>query len=200
MTAAYVFDNYHRLAVQLQNAAFVNQLSAGRTDPARVVFNTEECVKFVGLASYSKNKRLFDCAFPGELSDASGDPGTVEEWITCLHNRTRESHLVTGSMRLVSPEYEVIELHVLRAEWVARYWLSTLADVEQYPIQVPSWEGLGYLKDNDRTVLIHLCEYPRATLRPGQRVHVISCNCKPGIKINKCRKCKCGKHGVPCSK
>ena len=48
-------------------------------------------------------------------------------------------------MRLVSPEYEVIELHVLRAEWVARNWLSTLAGVEQYPIQVPSWEGLGYL-------------------------------------------------------
>ena len=103
-------------------------------------------------------------------------------------------------MRLVSPEYEVIELHVLRAEWVARNWLSTLAGVEQYPIQVPSWEGLGYLKDDDGTVLMHLREHPRATLRPGQRVHVISCNCKPGIKKNKCRTCKCGKHGVPCSK
>ena len=50
VTAAYVFDNYHRLTVPLQNAAFVKQLGAERTGSAQVVLNTEECVKFIGLA------------------------------------------------------------------------------------------------------------------------------------------------------
>lgn len=61
-----------------------------------------------------------------------------------------------------------------------------------YPV---GWD----VKDADGAVLMHLRDSPRATLRPGQRVHVISCICKPGNKRNKCRTCECGKHDVTCS-
>lgn len=70
-------------------------------------------------------KTLFKSAPPGEISDASGDPGRQDsatgksvakarEWVGGLHTRTRESHLGVSYVRLVLPEYDVVELTVKR--------------------------------------------------------------------------------------
>ena len=209
--ASYMFDNYHTYARQPMNAAFVKQLGAGWTGPDQDGFNKQECVKLVGLAYFSKNRKLFGDANPGRQAHETREPGTqqsesgrsvdgVEEWINCIHNRTRESRLEYSQMPLVSPEYEVIELHVRRAEWVAKYWLSSLFGVERYPVKVPTWIGEGYLEDVDGTVLVHLRHTPRTTITPAQRMTVVSCICKPGTQKNKCKNCKCESQGLPCSK
>lgn len=46
------------------------------------------------------------------------------------HNSIHEDNLGCSVMRLALPEYEVFELHVTRAELVARYYLLILLCVE----------------------------------------------------------------------
>ena len=141
-----MFENYRKYAIQPTNAAFVKQLGAGWSVEEQQVFNKQECVKLVGLAYFSKNRKLFGDAKPGRQAHDTREPGRLqseaersvdgaEEWINCIHNRTLESRLDYSEMPLVSPEYEVIDLHVRRAEWVAKYWLSSLFGVERYPVK-----------------------------------------------------------------
>lgn len=95
------------------------------TGSPRPVFDTPWCIRTLRLARFPKKKKLLQGAVPGKQP---GEPGRnvygVRKWIASLHSPTRDHRLGCSGMRVVSPEYDVIEIHAKIAEWVARYWLS----------------------------------------------------------------------------
>ena len=89
-----------------------------------------ECIKFIGLAFFVKNKKLFDPAVPGrQVLDANraGEPDQLEPWIDHLVRWTHVAHLSRGQLQKQAPEYDVMDLHGQRMVWLTTYWLSICA-------------------------------------------------------------------------
>lgn len=57
----------------------------------------------------------------------------------------------------------------------------------------------GYLEHSDGMALMLLRESPHNTVRSGQGIDVVPCNCKLDPERNICRKCERGGEELPCS-
>lgn len=78
LTPADIFEPYSDYAVQSFEAAFVRQLDAAWTHPEEGVFNTQGCVKIVGLSYFSKNRKLFRNAVQGTQGHEEGKAGKTK--------------------------------------------------------------------------------------------------------------------------
>lgn len=206
LTSPSMFQVYYDYLSNATNAGFVKPLGSARDDGGGeegLDLNVKECIKFAGLCYFRKNSKYFKNALPGQQVEDSrrvGRPDDVEAWISVLHERTQHAHFAKAQWQDVVPEYDVLELHVKRVGWVVEYWLSTYRKRGQYPICVPEWNGAGYIRDEDGVALMHLRRSPWVTLRPGEGIRVVSCNCSPNKAKGKCSSCVCAKQvGGACS-
>ena len=157
----------------------------------------------MGLCYFNKHSKLFEYALPGRQvnhPDREQSHYDLKAWIRVLYERTHVAHLAKAQWQHVVPEYDMLELHVHRMTWVLRYWLSTYLGRDQYPIVVPEWNGKGYVRDEDGVALMHLRRSPWVTLKPGQGIKVVTCDCKCEKGARKCISCVCTKQvGGTCS-
>lgn len=97
------------------------------------------------------------------------------------------------------PDYDVLELHVKRLRWVVSYWLSSHCTSNEYPVPVPEYTDLGYVKAGEgdgEVALMLMRRQPWVTLMPGQGVHEVKCRCP--VKADGralCKGCVCVPYG-----
>lgn len=155
----------------------------------------KECIKFIGLAYFVKNRKLFDNPVPGrQVNDANrpGESDELEPWIEDLVRWTHFEHFSKGQYQKQAPDYDVTCLQVQRMVLLMAFWLSIFKDESEYSIQVPEWEHTGYIKDKkDGQALMHLRRTPWVTVKAGKKMVVVKCTCKNQASPARCISCVC---------
>lgn len=124
-----MFDSYFGYVKNPENHWFVKALGENALrygDITGVSFEREELIKFVALAYYKKHHALFLYP-PGHQVEPVVDPrkreGQVDEtkaWVAAVHVRTSEAAYGQGKPREAAPNYDVLDLCVLRMEWLVQ--------------------------------------------------------------------------------
>lgn len=203
ITSASMFGAYYQFAKNAGNFGFVRPLGDAEKDGQAFVglnVREEECVKFVGLCYFEKNKKLFESPDPGKQVKGGVEPDPTKEWIDHIAWRTYVKHFGRAHWQKVVPDFDVLELHVLRLRWVISYWLSSrcITPATQYPVPVPEYDGLGYCKDGEgdaEAALMVMRRQPWVTLKPGEGIHEVFCKCAVKDGRAKCLNCVCKPYG-----
>ncbi|CAN0264687.1 unnamed protein product [Ectocarpus sp. 12 AP-2014] len=121
ITSASMFGAYYQFAKNAGNFGFVRPLGDAEKDGQAFVglnVREEECVKFVGLCYFEKNKKLFESPDPGKQVKGGVEPDPTKEWIDHIAWRTYVKHFGRAHWQKVVPDFDVLELHVLRLRWL----------------------------------------------------------------------------------
>ncbi|CAM9931446.1 unnamed protein product, partial [Pylaiella littoralis] len=216
LTSHFMFKSYYDYITNPTNHQFLKALGENAIKDGAVsgvALVREEVIKFVALAYYKKHQALFLHPL-GHQVEPTLDPkkrnGAIDEtkaWVAAIHVRTSEAAYGQGKVREAAPNYDVLELCVLRMEWLVEYWLSVVPvsaagsePSENYPISVPGWNNKGYLKDPqvDGCCRMLLRREPKVTIWPGG-VETVKCKCSDVPGRGQCTNCICRKKGSICS-
>ncbi|CAN0241742.1 unnamed protein product [Ectocarpus sp. 4 AP-2014] len=115
----------------------------------------------------------------------------------------------SGYLKNAAPNYDAIHLCVLRMSWLVKYWLSVVpsgspdSDVSaKYPIQVPKWDGMGYIANTEVEggCMMLMRSHPKVTIWPGG-FETVKCMCSSGKRKRggRCTTCVCAIKGSGCS-
>ncbi|CAB1096161.1 unnamed protein product [Ectocarpus sp. CCAP 1310/34] len=215
-TSFFMFQSYFEYVKNPENHRFLKALGEHAVKDgavAGVALEREELIKFVALAYFKKYQASFLYP-PGHQVEPIVDPkkrnGAVDEtkaWVDAIHVRTSEAAYGQGKVREAAPNYDVLDLCVLRMEWLVEYWLSIVPvsaagsePSENYPIAVPEWNNKGYLKDPevDGCCKMLLRREPKVTIWPGG-VETVKCRCSDVPGRGQCTSCVCKQKGSICS-
>ncbi|CAM9936257.1 unnamed protein product, partial [Pylaiella littoralis] len=176
-----MFDAYYNFLGKPSNYRFVRGLGNATKDGEKIVglgVGEEECIKFVGLVYFEKNKKLFQVPDPGKQVKGGEEPDPTKDWIEHMVKLTHFKHFANAHWQKVVPDFDVIELHVKRMRWVLSYWLSSHGS--EYPNRVPGYGDLGYVQTGEgdsEVALMLMRREPRVTLMPGQGICEVRCKC-----------------------
>lgn len=147
------------------------------------------------------SKRTRNCSKPRtpcKQVKGGAEPDPTEDWIEHIAWLTYLTHFKKAHWQKVVPDFDVLELHVKRLRWVLSYWLSSHCTSNEYPVPVPDYTALGYVKAGEgdgEVALMLMRRQPWVTLMPGQGIHEVRCRCPVMDGKSLCKGCICVQYG-----